>query len=241
MGASKFVKSGISPDVKFIIEFDRRGADDAVFYDCDNPEFTDFICSFGFKESWGTFSDISTLAPALGVAAVNLSSGYYNAHTSNEYVVWSELESNIKKVDKLLRSELKKYEYIETEHKEYCGYGEYGGYEDRWWERAYQYYMSDVPSKSNSAKEITVYNDDKGYGYKDLMPFNGVVRDDLGGEIEVHEEDFNVMVAHDGSVYESWDGDLYYLMYGAQAFDSATGMPIRYDKRRAYTVYTEDY
>jgi hypothetical protein len=30
-------------DLRYIIELDRRGANDCVFYDCENPEFTDYI------------------------------------------------------------------------------------------------------------------------------------------------------------------------------------------------------
>ena len=44
-----------------------------------------FIESTGyFKTAWGSVSDISTIAPALGVAAVNLSSGYFDEHTTRE-------------------------------------------------------------------------------------------------------------------------------------------------------------
>ena len=72
--------------LKMLVEIDRKGRNDAVYYDCDNPEFEEYITSKGFETDWGSFSDISLLAPALGVAAVNLSSGYYNAHTQHEYI-----------------------------------------------------------------------------------------------------------------------------------------------------------
>ena len=84
VGAHNFAESNIKPAVNYIIEFDRRGSNDAVFYDCANEEFTQFVCGFGFEESIGSFSDISIVAPALGVAAVNLSSGYYNEHTDRK-------------------------------------------------------------------------------------------------------------------------------------------------------------
>ena len=63
--------------LKMMIELDRKGKNDAVYYDCDNPAFEEYIKSKGFVTECGTFSDISTLAPVLGVAAVNLSCGYY--------------------------------------------------------------------------------------------------------------------------------------------------------------------
>ena len=74
-------------NINFFIELDRHGKDDAVFYTCDNKEFTDFICSYGFKEQIGLFSDISIICPAWGIAGVNLSVGYENEHTLLE--IWN--------------------------------------------------------------------------------------------------------------------------------------------------------
>ena len=69
------VKKPVS-DLKFLIQLDRRGSDDCVFYDCDNREFVNFIESYGFKENFGSFTDISILCPIWGIAGVNLSIGY---------------------------------------------------------------------------------------------------------------------------------------------------------------------
>ena len=84
--------------LKFIVEIDRRGSCDAVYYDCSNPDFEDYVSSKGFVTATGSFSDISLVAPELGVAAVNLSSGYYNAHTLHEYINRAELEATIEMV-----------------------------------------------------------------------------------------------------------------------------------------------
>ena len=67
VGARKFTKSEFIKNlgVNYIIEFDRANARDAVFYGCDNEEFTDFVTeNTGFKEAHGSFSDISVIAPA---------------------------------------------------------------------------------------------------------------------------------------------------------------------------------
>lgn len=85
-------------NLKLIIEIDRKGVNDAVFYDCDNPDFEKYISGKGFVTASGSFSDISVIAPALGVAAVNLSSGYYNPHTLHEFINLQHLESTIAKV-----------------------------------------------------------------------------------------------------------------------------------------------
>lgn len=119
IGAHKFVESALAQDLTFnyIIELDRKGKNDAVFYDCDNAEFERFITKDYYKTAWGTFSDISIIAPHLGCAAVNLSCGYYNAHTTQEYVVMSEMHTGIKAVCKILArtTEEDVYEYIESD------------------------------------------------------------------------------------------------------------------------------
>lgn len=136
-GAREFVReyeqkklpSGLD-DMKMLIELDRKGSNDAVFYDCDNPEFEEYINRCGFQTQYGSFSDISVLAPAMGVAAVNLSSGYYNAHTQHECINRRHLDKTIAKVVKMVeaaaRDDFPRYEYIE------CVWGadwrHYGGY-----------------------------------------------------------------------------------------------------------------
>ena len=105
------------PQFKYIIEIDRRGKDDAVYYDCANYQFENFISSFGFKTQFGSFSDISIIAPALGIAAVNLSSGYYNEHTIGEYINVGQLNDTIQKIINLVNESVKDniptFEYIE--------------------------------------------------------------------------------------------------------------------------------
>ena len=85
-------------DVKCIVEIDRKGKNDAVYYECANRDFEDYITSKGFETQYGSYSDICDVAPTLGVAAVNLSSGYYNAHTQHEYINIAELNATIDKV-----------------------------------------------------------------------------------------------------------------------------------------------
>lgn len=124
VGSKKFVKA-INDNkvdvclVNYLIELDRKGKDDAVFYDCDNPEFEDFILKDkDWKLDFGTYTDITELAPALGVAAVNFSCGYYKPHTTQEYVVVSEMEANINKVKNLLERTTDNdwFEFIEAQY-----------------------------------------------------------------------------------------------------------------------------
>lgn len=86
------------PNWKFLVEIDRKGRGEAVFYDCRNAAFEAYVTGKGFRKQYGSFSDISILGPGLGVAAVNVSAGYYNAHTQHEYINRAHLEETIEKV-----------------------------------------------------------------------------------------------------------------------------------------------
>ena len=117
IGARKFTKTEHvnSIDANYIIEFDRKGSNDAVFYNCNNKYFVKFVTeNTTFKEQKGSFSDISIIAPAVKIAAVNLSCGYYEPHTTKEYVLYSELENTIAEAKKLIQTECtEQFEYIE--------------------------------------------------------------------------------------------------------------------------------
>lgn len=109
--------------LKCIVEIDRRGSEDAVYYDCDNKDFEAYITSKGFVTAHGSFSDISYIAPELGVAAVNLSSGYYNAHTQHEFINLKHLEAVIEKVKTIVADavlpDFPKYKYVERKRVYY--------------------------------------------------------------------------------------------------------------------------
>lgn len=112
-GARAFTKSGIIPDVNYIVELDRVGNNDAVFYQCRNRQFEQYINGFGFQTAFGSFSDISILAPHLNLAAVNLSTGYYHAHQPGEYVRLDEVEALIGRVAKLLQAKTERFPYTQ--------------------------------------------------------------------------------------------------------------------------------
>ena len=121
IGSDKFSQTQYIEDLEdmnFLIELDRRGSEDAVFYDCDNHEFTKYIEeTTGYMENWGTFSDICNLSEVCRIASVNLSCGYYNEHTTKEYVIFEEMLNTIDVVEKLLEDkDCKQYAYIPAKH-----------------------------------------------------------------------------------------------------------------------------
>lgn len=104
-------------ELKYIIELDRQGHDDCVFYDCFNPKFTEYIQSFGFCEEWGTYSDISSLCPAWNVCGVNLSIGYENEHSVSEILHVDAMFNTINKVKQMLKEEnIPDFEYRQVAH-----------------------------------------------------------------------------------------------------------------------------
>ena len=113
---AKFPKCPV--DLKYIIELDRRGSDDCVFYSCDNAKFEEYVEPFGFVMNWGTFSDISVICPAWGIAGVNLSIGYYNEHSAVETLHIGQMLNTIRKVKNMLlaANEAPSFEYIEMNY-----------------------------------------------------------------------------------------------------------------------------
>ena len=149
LGASAFVKIHTTiSNINWFLEFDRRGKTDVVCYSDDNPELTKVFEQFGFKKSYGSFSDISKLAPAYGLSAVNVSSGYYKPHTKDEYINMDDLDWIIDRATEVLSSEYvnNKYEYKE---KVYTYKYDYGYYRDKSYPRnscwdLYDEYYSDL-------------------------------------------------------------------------------------------------
>ena len=171
-GSTKFCKTEFInelADLKYLIELDRMNGTDAVFYDCENDDFTEFITTnTGYKEAYGTFSDISHLAPACGVAAVNLSCGYYSAHTLYEEVNVEEMLNTIDVIKHLLTVESEQFEYVEAR---YSGYGYIYG------RRYNSYYNDDYDygyyGKSNNGYGKNIYYEEEQIVVLDVIFYDG--------------------------------------------------------------------
>lgn len=124
-------------DLKYIIELDRNGSCDCVFYSCDNPQFEEYVETFGFITEFGSFSDISVICPEWKVAGVNLSIGYKNEHSTSETLHIGHMIATINKVKEMLAvaDDAIAYEYIEGfsyrrwfqryKQENWYGYGSY--------------------------------------------------------------------------------------------------------------------
>lgn len=125
VGARKFVSQIEKPlsDINYIIQLDRRGVDDCVFYNLNSPEFEKYIESFGFKKETGSFSDISTICPAWGIAGVNLSIGYDNEHSVQETLDVRAWLATIEKVTVMLKeTDIPFWPYVKKTSSSYMDY-----------------------------------------------------------------------------------------------------------------------
>lgn len=195
VGAKEFVKSDIVPEVNYIVELDRKGTDDCVFYDCDNPDFTKFVESCGFKKATGSYSDICHVAPKLKIAAVNLSSGYFNPHQKSEYIDMLIVKQNIVMVMNMLKNIDKKYDYIEAQ-KPTISYsrGNYSFYDYDWY---YNCKAKQDSQKDDILRDLYILN------IKDIN-----VSDYLGNIISEHTYSWFALDKFD-SPYFSFDGKVF--------------------------------
>lgn len=93
----------------FMMQFDRRGRNDAVFYTVGTKQFKKFITSettFREQHSPG-LTDIAILSS--DIPAVNMSVGYKNEHTANEIQVVSWWEETLRQAKTLLSKELPQF------------------------------------------------------------------------------------------------------------------------------------
>lgn len=127
--------------INYLIELDRQGKEDSVYYKCGNKKFKEWIDSFGFVEAKGSFTDICTLCKEWDLAGVNFSVGYIGNHHVSEVVHLDHLASTIEKTLNIIKATDKETLFTFCEEK----YDYYGG--------------SNYSSKHTSDKGKAVYVD----------------------------------------------------------------------------------
>ena len=199
IGASTFCKdyragafSKELDTMKLLVEIDRKGRTDAVYYECDNPDFEKYINSKGFVTQHGSFSDISYLAPELGVAAVNLSSGYYNAHTQHEYINRKHLNETVRKVVGIItdaaQADFPAYAYVNM-------FDDYGG----WGGRGFGYYGSQFDWGPRPKKKKASAGAEDGWDNPDLDGVPEEIRHEFEALLDLYSpEELNAIRAENG-------------------------------------------
>ena len=124
-------------DCRFIIEPDRRGGNDLITsMFCGDVCSQDFIKAigaeaYGYREEEGSITDVGTLVErGVGISCLNLSCGYYNAHSDSEITVLSELQNCLDFVEHIVLTctEVYPFEYKPYHYSRCYTYGGYGKY-----------------------------------------------------------------------------------------------------------------
>ena len=195
VGSEKFTRTKFIKDLEkmyFLIELDRRGGNNVVFYEDSNKDWIDFVTrTTGYDEETGSFTDICALSPECGVSSVNIGCGYYNAHTKDEYVDMKEMENSIKVTIKLIKEGLKKKEKFKYEEISRYNPFEKVGYD---WYDDYNY---------QNDKFYTAYICyDNGYGDKGEEELSGFSVEEIFYEFMYKHQDISVSQITEFFVYD---------------------------------------
>lgn len=150
-------------DCRFIIEPDRKGCHDLITsMFCGGVCSQDFIDAigykkFGYSQVQGSITDVGELVErGVGISCLNLSCGYYDPHTDNEYTILPHLENCLNFVMHIVENCTDVYPF-EYDGGYYGGYGRYGShYYDDWYGYDYGGY-----SKQYTKKALSTYSDDE--------------------------------------------------------------------------------
>lgn len=115
--------------VSLFIEFDRRGFNELVCYE-DAPDtlIQFFEDSYGYEKKHGSYSDVADLSRNTKVAHVNLSAGFFNQHTKNEFVLTDAIKYAIMNAEDYLPKFCSQTnQYLIKERKVYVSTYKYGG------------------------------------------------------------------------------------------------------------------
>lgn len=114
------VNHGFFSDCRYIIQLDRRGKKDFITNYWGDKTISHELSSevgivkkkYGFKNATGTVTDsVKLWHNNIGISCMNISSGYYNPHTSTEYVSVSDLFNAIEFVHEMINT-LKSKRYV---------------------------------------------------------------------------------------------------------------------------------
>lgn len=129
-------------DCQYIIEPDRRGSSDLITDICGSicsDDFKEYIPmeEFGYSETSGMMTDVLELSErGVGLSCINLSCGYYEPHTDNEFTVKQDLINCLELVKAIINNcgcwtfdHKYKYAYA-SKYRSYGGYDYYDYYDD---------------------------------------------------------------------------------------------------------------
>lgn len=166
-------------DCRFIIEPDRRDSSDLITsMFCGKVCSDDFIKAigaeeYGYSQERGSITDVGELVErGVGISCLNLSCGYYEAHTDQEFTVLSELQNCLDFVMHVVNDCREVYPFTASyggyDKGYWGGYGRYG-YGNYGYERNYGGRTLESRFTKPQTKQIEVEKDDYvDCGYYDL-------------------------------------------------------------------------
>ena len=120
IGSSNAVM-GFFDDCRFVVEPDRRGSSDLIteisWTQLCSEEFLQDIGyeAYGYKPTNGLMTDVLTLKEnGLGVSCINMSCGYYEPHTNNEFTSIPDLMNALHFVEHIIETCTKVYPHEYT-------------------------------------------------------------------------------------------------------------------------------
>lgn len=152
LGSSRCINAIEALNVTSFIGLDRRGSNELALYGWDNEELVCLFEAMGYNRAWGSFTDASNLAGALGIACVNLSIGYQHEHTHNEFIDFTATLNTLKTL-----STRRIIEYLNS--KEFLAECDAMG--------AYDYYYGDDYYRDEYGCDEYGYDDTRGVMYYD--------------------------------------------------------------------------
>lgn len=112
-------------NASYVLQLDRKGNSDIIFNTAGtiiaSDEFQQHVSNiadkFNYKPCRGGMTDVMALSEnGLNVSCLNMSCGYYKAHTSDEYIKINDMNKSIKLAQKII------YELGDTHYPHECSY-----------------------------------------------------------------------------------------------------------------------
>lgn len=117
-GGSSAAKIDWFDDCRFVLQCDRMGGSNLItnisLTDLCSDEFLQDInySAYGYKPTSGLMTDVVTLKnKGVNLCMLNISCGYYNPHTDNEFTVISELQNCLAFVENIIENCTDVYEH----------------------------------------------------------------------------------------------------------------------------------
>ena len=109
IGSSYFADTNPNYETSCFIGLDRESKNHIATYGVDSNDLIEEFEEFGYHQELGSITDVSVLAKRYNIPCINLSIGYYNQHTKNEWIDFKATQNTLKVMEKW---QPKKYEYI---------------------------------------------------------------------------------------------------------------------------------